>query len=524
MNLEEKLLRGFAAAMGVEPDDSLRAYVRGSQTRPPGNARLLAWDANSIHSFVFDTTNASGIRGASQMLSHLDASLSIGERLGLDEGQVLFAGGGNGVAVVAADAVESCTRLLHQLFAERTTTLTCTVAAVDLIEGDQPFNDRIRALFRALTRERVLTGPDAEPAVPFFAARCGVCGRRAAATSRKRGPERRERLECQPCHERIEEGKNRVRGGKESEGFEDIADRDGEGFLAVMYLDGNGIGKTITTLKSPLEYAAFSEAIDRVISDSFNKVAKSYDLLEDIADRQSRGRYQRPICGGDDVVAILPGNLAVPFTRDLLKKLEEQFEQTPELRGRNLGASAGVAIGKATFPIRYLFTEAESLLGTAKRRFYDAQPGAGTRSALSFAVVTDGSPPSESTEPARWKHEEGPLLSGRPYTLKEFETFSQRFETVRNAKIGRTQLYALQNQALLGLGQLRNHVLYQIGRHEEWRTLTQALGQGSAENLREPNWCEAQFWPKYGERHVFDVNDMIELLRHWPEPEKDPVQ
>jgi hypothetical protein len=507
--------------MGGSADDSLRAYVRGSQIRPPANARLLAWDANSIHSFVFDTTNASGIRGASQMLSHLDASLSIGEHLGLDEGQVLFAGGGNGVAVVAEKAVDSCTRRLHQLFAERTTTLTCTVASVDLIAGDQPFNDRMRALFRALTRERVLTGPDAEPAVPFFAARCRVCGRRAAAVLQGRAGG--ERPECQPCNDRIQRGKLLVRGGKESEGFEDIADRDGEGFLAVMYLDGNGIGKTITTLKSPLDYAAFSKAIDQVINGSFNAVAKAYDLLEDITDRQSRGYYQRPICGGDDVVAILPGNLAVPFTRDLLKKLEEQFEQAPELRGRNLGASAGVAIGKATFPTRYLFTEAESLLGTAKRRFYDVQPGAGTRSALSFAVVTDGSPPSESTEPARWKHEDAPLLSGRPYTLKEFETFSQRFETVRNAKIGRTQLYALQNQALLGLGQLRNHVLYQIGRHEEWRTLTQALGQGGAEKLREPDWCEEQFWPKYGGRHVFDVNDMIELLRHWPEPEKEAV-
>jgi hypothetical protein len=521
MSLEEKLLRGFTKAMGVSADDSLRAYLRGSQIRPPANARLLAWDANSIHSFVFDTTNASGIRGASHVLSDLDAALNAGEHLAPNKGQVLFAGGGNGVAVVAEDAVDACTRSLHQLFAERTTTLTCTVASVDLIAGDQPFNDRMRALSGSLARERVLTGPDAEPALPFFAARCRVCGRRAAAVSQPRAGG--ERLECQPCNDRIQHAKNLIRGGKESEGFETIADRDGQGFIAVMYLDGNGIGKTVTTLKSPLEYAVFSETIDRVLKSSFKEVAKTYDLLEDVVDQKSRGHYQRPICGGDDVVAILPGNLAVPFTRDLLKRLEEQFEQTPELRGRNLGASAGVAIGKATFPIRYLFTEAESLLGTAKRRFYDAKPEAGTRSALSFAVVTDGSPPSESTEPARWKHEEGPLLSGRPYTLKEFETFSQRFETVRNAKIGRTQLYALQNQALLGLGQFRNHVLYQIGRHEEWRTLTQALGQGSAENLREPNWCEEQFWPKYGGRHVFDVNDMIELLRHWPEPEKEAV-
>jgi hypothetical protein len=525
MSLEENLLDGFATALGIPADGTLRAYVREGGRLAQGSAKLLAWDANSIHAFVFDTTNASGIRGASAMLREIDDGLRSGERLGLGRGQVLFAGGGSGLAVVAADQVEPCLRSLHRLFAEATGIATCTAAAVDLVVGEEGFAERVRAIGRALARDRILTGPDAEPAVPFFAARCEVCGRRAAAGRQWRAKEGRERLECEPCSRRIERGKGLVHSQRESSGFEEIADHNGEGFYAAVYLDGNGIGKTITGLKSPLAYASFSRAIERVIRDSFKEVAARYGLLEDVEDRRSKGRYQLPICGGDDVVAILPGEVAVPFTRDLLRRLQDAADAEADLGGKQitLGASAGVAIGSVGFPIRHLLAEAEALLTTAKRRAYADSKA---RSALSFAVVTDGSPRSESVEPERWLRKEGELLlSGRPYTLKELEELSRRFRTVKKAKgVGRTQLYALHSHAARGPRQFRNHVLYQIGRNEEWRDLVADLAQAPDTKalLRDPDACAAQFAPTYGGREVFDVADMIDLLRHWREAEENP--
>src|SRR4029077_4489233 len=129
------------------------------------------------------------------------------------------------------------------------------------------------------------------------------------------------------------------------------------------------------------------------------------------------------------------------FTRDLLSRLEKIAEADQHLKGKGIGASAGVAIGHSKFPIRHLRAEAEGLLRVAKRRAYQEK---NPRSTLSFAVVTDGSPRSESVEPERWKRRKDELLlSGRPYTLPELVEFSRRFRTIRGAKkVGRTQLYS----------------------------------------------------------------------------------
>ncbi len=509
-DLEAQLLAGLARALRVAPGDGLRSYIatgRGSQS---GRAKLLAWDANSIHAFVFDTTNPTGIRGASDILRSIDDEVRRGRALGLDAGQVLFAGGGSGLAIVAHAEVESAARHLHTLFATRTRIATCTVASVDLI-AEAGFDECVRQAGRALARERVLTGPDAEPAVPFFVQRCRVCGRRAAARSERRLSSPGEpRAECEPCYLRIERGKQNVHYQGEPTDFQAIAD--GDGWYAVLYLDGNGIGKALTRLPSPLRYACFSRAIASVFADSFHHTAASYGLDEDGG--SGRGGFQLPICGGDDVVAVLPGDAAVPFARDLLAGVEAAADAHPDLAGQAIGAAAGVALAHLGFPLRHLLAEAHGLLAEAKRRRYDDE----SRSSLSFSVVTDGSPRSETREPERWARQAGELLlSGRPYGLDEFAKFSRRLRQIRDSGLARTQLHALHAHAARGPAQFRNHVLYQIGRRKEWRTLTGTLGGGAAV-VRDPGVCLDQFLPTYGGRQVFDVADMLELTPHWREP------
>jgi hypothetical protein len=519
LDLEQELLNGFSAALKVPADAVLGEYLRRGQGPPPGGGRLLAWDANSIHAFVFDTTNATGIRGASDVLRAIDLSLRDGAELKLAKGQVLFSGGGSGLAVVANDQVPSVRERLHEIFARRTRIATCTVADVDLA-GDGGFKERVCAVGLALGRDRILTGPDSEPAVPFFAARCQVCGRRAVAVIKLRKGIAEGRRECQPCHDRIEQGKRNLRFQGEPSGFEHVADgeREGEGFYAVVYLDGNRIGRTLSDLESPLAYATFSRVLGDLLGDEFHRTAKRYRLDEDQRGGSALGAYQLPICGGDDVVAILPGEVAVPFTRDLIDRIERAADREAAFKGQRIGAAAGVAIGRATFPVRHLLAEAEGLLKAAKRRVYGDEK---VRSALAFSVVTDGSPRIASVEAERWARGRAELLlSGLPYTGEELATFSRRFRIVRKAsQVGRSQLYALQTHALRGPRQLRNHVLYQMGRRQEWAGLALALSGRDESLFREPDACEAQFAPTYGDLKVFDIGDMIELLDHWREPD-----
>lgn len=540
--LADRLATGFARACGVEVSSHLRRYVREGRGTLPAGACLLAWDANSVHSFVFDTTNATGIRGASDVLREIDRTLWKGTALELAEEQILYAGGGSGMAVVGEKVAPAVQERLHRLFLERSRIATCSAALVSLGSGEEGFSPRVRAVSRELARSRALNAPDAEPAVPFFVERCSVCGRRAAVScfNRRSAPEGR--YECEPCNLRIEQGRTNVRFQNEPSDFADIADREGEGFYAVVYADGNGIGRIIQSLDSPLRYAAFSRAITRLMKYTFQEVAGRHGLAGDEGEEEREegseaagkgqapaGRYQLPICGGDDLVAIVPGEVAVPLTRDLLKALERGAAESEDLRQTPLGASGGVAISHVKYPIRHLLNEAEALLAAAKRRVYDAKEnGAGgtIRSALSFAVVTDGSPRSESVEPERWARPDigEMLLSGKPYSLTELEDLSRRFNTVRSAgsALGRSQLYALQRQASAGPAQLRSHVLYQIGRREEWRGLVVRLSGRGQEVLLDPEACLDQVTPTYGGRKVFDIADMLELSSHWREPEEAP--
>ncbi len=511
----DRLVQGFARALGADADDALTRYVTDGQGTLAGRpVQLLRWDANSVHGYVFDTGNASVIRGASHVLKELDKELRQGQHLGIEPDQVLYAGGGGGVVIVPEPQVERVGRQLHDLFARKTLVSTCTVGAVPLGEVDEPFGRRMAAVHRQLARERMFTGPDAEAPVPFFVRRCQVCGRRAAADAVERGTGRRPRDECVPCRERIEIGKQHVQSAEESSDYEKFASR--EGMIAVVYLDGNGIGRTITGLKSPLEYSRFSLAIEQCMSSAFKEVVARYQLVEETEEkRQARG-FQMPIAGGDDRVLILPGDVGIPLARDLLAAFEREADRDADLRELGvgpLGAAAGAAIGKARMPVRQLLEEAEDLLDSAKERVYGEPPA---RSALDFSVVDDGTPRRASTKAARFV-EKGPLLlSGKPYTLEELERFSARREHIMGA-LATSQLHAVSRYAHAGPWQLRNHVLFQIGRHERWRQLVETLAGAGANPRHDPAAAFDALVPEFGGKRIFDVADMIELSGHWSE-------
>jgi hypothetical protein len=523
----ESLVIGFTRALGVAPNDQIRRYVSEGQGAIPDGACLLAWDANSVHGYVFDTTNATCIRGASARLRGIDDELLRGGRLGVSREQILYSGGGSGMAVMSRARAEASEAILHRAFAEMTLVGTCTTAVVKL-EGEESFRGKIEEVFRTLSRNRFLSSPDAEPVVPFFAERCRVCGRRAASRLAARITAPAGRLECESCYQRIQTGSQSRRFEREPSDFQDIADAPEGGFYAVVYVDGNGVGRLLSELKKPIEYASISRAIDHLLGTAVRGLARRYDLAsveeeddgEPASRRRRAGRYQLPICGGDDLVAILPGKVAVPFARDLLKAIQEGADASPTLRGARLGAGAGVAISHVKFPVRHLLSEAESLLKLAKQRVY--RDRGEVRSALSFAVITDGSPRAESMRLERLEDGEpgAVLLSGRPYSLDELESFSDRFRAFRGTSLGKSQLYALLRSAHGGPAQLRSQILYQIGRRQEWRTLVEALSAAREGVLENADACVEAVVPRYGGQAVFDIADMLDLYDHWQEATK----
>ena len=514
-DLLSQLTRGFATALDRAPDEVLATFVQSGKLKglsPDALARasLVYSDAISVHSYVFDTSNAVVVRSASHDLKELDKDLLRGDPIGIAPEQVLYAGGGSGVAVVATAEVPRIRTELHRLFAERTLVATCTVASAPLSED--PFGHQIANLRGELTRQRTLVGPDADAAVPWFARRCEVCGRRAAAVETSRGKEgknRRARPECAPCVRRLATARQ-GRDDDEAEDFEAIAK--GSGVLGVIYLDGNGIGATTAQLRSPFAYRRFSRGIDDALRDAKNTALENFGLKDS-------NRYQEPITGGDDLILIVPGDLALPLARDLLRAFITRCDDDPDgsLRYARvpLGAAVGVALGKDKLPIRHLIDEAEVLLKkSAKKRIY-SQPG--LRTALDFNIVDDGSSRRAFAPAARLLKPKPPLaVSARPYSLEEFQCFSRRRAVL--LKLGNSQLHALRQVAAAGPNQLRNHVLYQIGRHDKWRWTTQKLAVLSGidgDPLMDPEVAMACWIHDYSGHRALDVGDLLEVEGYW---------
>lgn len=511
----ERLVDGFSRAIEQGPDESLRRYVEEGVGRISSQAQLLAWDANSIHSFVFDTPNATAIRGASRILEGIDAKLSKGQAIGLHPSQILFAGGGSGLAVATQSQARDAIEGIHRLYASDTGIATCSAALVPLFRGRETFSERVDAAHRALTKDRIERGPDAEPDVPFFAARCRVCGRRAAAEMVPRGGTGDPRPECGPCRRRIEVGKISRESEKEHSDFSHLADRAG---YALIYLDGNGIGRAISELKAPHRYYGFSKALLEMVRDVFEKTAADFELRSEDDQDESKSRYHLPICGGDDLVAVVPARVSVPLARTLLSRLQEHADDSAQLKESSFGAAAGVAIGHSRFPIRHLLVEAQALLKSAKKRVYRDK----ARSALSFAVIDDGSPRAESMDAERWREDRPKLLlSGRPYTLDQMMEYSRRLEVLKEAKLGRSQLFALQRKARAGKAQLRNHILFQVGRQEGWRTLIRDLAKEGERAWMDEECSLRQFLIRDRDRlqkrdlEIFDLPDILELMNRW---------
>lgn len=124
--------------------------------------------------------------------------------------------------------------------------------------------------------------------------------------------------------------------------------------IAIIHIDGNGLGKIIPKLGDKL--SAFSVALN-------NATIKAVDnAKEGIKD------FRKIIVGGDDVTVICNANDALNFTKNFLNNFEESTKNIKELNGikEKLTACAGIAYCNEKYPFHYAIDLAEALCGVAK--------------------------------------------------------------------------------------------------------------------------------------------------------------
>lgn len=135
--------------------------------------------------------------------------------------------------------------------------------------------------------------------------------------------------------------------------FDDPVQQDG--YVAVLMMDGDTMGKRLSAFKSEAEHQAFSELL-------LNFAPKAEARIKDY---QGQSIY----VGGDDVLAVLPAHLAVACAKALAADFSAQIGGT---------ASAGVAIGHKSVPLQELVNRAREAEHRAKEAY--------GRNALALAI------------------------------------------------------------------------------------------------------------------------------------------
>ena len=177
--------------------------------------------------------------------------------------------------------------------------------------------------------------------------------------------------------------------------FSDIAKGSTKSWLALIHIDGNGMGNRINDIrtnkndirkgKGILEtLKGFSENVEESTKAAYKKgVNRIIQLLKKNNESTDTLPMRPIVLGGDDLTLIIRGDLAMAFSYAYLKEFEKQTEEKLKDYGGKLTAAAGIVFVKEKFPFHYSAHLAEELTSYAKNESNR------THSCLHFHMVQD---------------------------------------------------------------------------------------------------------------------------------------
>ena len=159
--------------------------------------------------------------------------------------------------------------------------------------------------------------------------------------------------EDRSTNQKIKAYNNFLENNPRNKEFKNISDfSNSKNKIAVIHIDGNGLGQLIPNLKKEcgLELSEFSTKLDDATKKAFE------DARDDTMD------IREIVLGGDDVTVICNADDALIFTKRFL----ENFEKETQSSFKKLTACAGIAYCNEKYPFHYAVNLAEILCGIAK--------------------------------------------------------------------------------------------------------------------------------------------------------------
>ncbi len=174
--------------------------------------------------------------------------------------------------------------------------------------------------------------------------------------------------------------------------------RDKSNFIAVIHIDGNGMGKRVEDYYSSIDslawedfkrkVAEFSREIDNDFKAAFREMneevaynLKNSGMKDELTLKGRNFPVRRIITSGDDICFVAEGRIGIECARIFLEKLCAKINKVDELP---YSACAGVAIVHQKYPFYRAYDLAEKLCGNAKSFGASLSPGDNGRSVSSI--------------------------------------------------------------------------------------------------------------------------------------------
>ena len=382
----------------------------------------------------------------------------------------------------------------------------------DAFDTHRGFGQMVKLAGVALRRRK-----DSRPLAPFYEAlphaqRCRSCGQRPAAMMGRLHEDLWPL--CEPCARKIEEryadrshwlneyldflkehpDLESLYYGKYDPGKVKIANDLGEigqacaarsGYVGFIYADGNSVGRLLETRRTIAEFRQVSQTLQEVTENVVYQALAELVRPAKVKREQDKRKLEDVVVhpfeiitiGGDDVLLIVPGDVALPLAVRICERFGEEMEmsgfQMPG--GESVTMSAGVVIAESHNPVRALRDVAEQLLKRgAKRRTHNEKA-----SALDFLVLKSQSMLRRDLDdlratypiklPGESKHR-ALRLTGAPYTLEEAKALLRLLHKMRQVGFPTSQLHRLVEALHEGRERGSLFFLYQQARLHERET------------------------------------------------------
>jgi len=387
---------------------------------------LTVVETPSIKKYVFSTDKLMEIRGASALLDYLnrhelEAILKPGEKI--------YANGGSGQFVFEMSAAE----VIEKLQQAQKAYVDVTAGGAFLVWGIAEFDTRestsymeaVRIAHADLERRRygnpMIAIASGMPLVKL----CDSCGHNPASEF-SNYPEADWLCEVCSTKRKFTQSQGRALWHqfvlamdlKEVQPVKTLADIKPR--MAVIYADGNSMGKHVRSLASPEEYRLFSETVDNAVRQAcFQGLLP---IVREHLQNSEEGNHTIPadilLRGGDDLIVVLPATHALSFA---CTAAETFYQIVKDKLGRDITLSLGVIVGPPTYPLFLLLDLAEQLLRSAKEKA-SAVSGSNPPSSIDFHIISASNSLDLKTIRSEYgKDCEQYRRTKRPYTLEELK-------------------------------------------------------------------------------------------------------